>query len=484
MATSNLKVVIMGAGEVGKGLARRLVTEGYQVSIIDTSSALLSEVENHLDVMTVRGNGAGLSTLLAAGIDQSDLFVGVSASDEHNLLACGVAKQFGVPSTIARVRGEEYLFPDRSFYQRAMNIDFLINPDQVAAQELYDVLENPVAQSVAEFAGGRLKLIGLRVTPNAPICNRPLKELPALGYHGALLVVSLVRGREVIVPRGDTRLHSGDQIFVIADKEALHMVNEMGGIGEYHLRKVVILGASRVAYFLSEKIDHNQTRMILIEKNEERCRKFADELQHLTILNGDGTDIAELKESGVSDADCFITTAENDETNILSALLAKEEGARRVIALLRKPQYIPLMMHIKPIDVVINPRIATIHSIMRYIRRGKLLAMATIAGERAEAVEVVVDPDSPLAGKRIRDLKIPENVLIGAIVRNDRVIIPRGDDVVEAHDQVILIGLRETVEKLDDLMTQSAEMHTIRSLFQSFKRTVAMVSDKKKNGTR
>ncbi len=454
MAIQALSIIIVGAGEVGKGLAKRLSQEGHQVTIIDSNPAVLADIESQLDVLTVFGNGASAEILLQAGIKQTDLLIGVSDNDECNLLACAIVKQFNVAHTIARVRNEEYLLPDRSYYGKAMNIDLIINPDEVAALELFDLLENPIANSVTDFAGGKLKLVGFRATTASPICNRTLQELPQLGFSDSMLVGSLVRGQEVIIPRGDTRVLPGDQVYVIANTSSLSLLNDMAGIVARELRKVVIVGASRVSYFLLDKLQNKGANLILIEQNEQRCEQFATELIHVTILNGDGTDINMLSEAGVSEADGFVAASQDDETNILSALLSKERGAKRVISLLRKPQYIPLLAHIKPIDVAVNPRMSTINAIMRYVRQGKIMMMATMAEDKAEAIEVEVESESVLIGKKLKDGFLPRDVLLGAIVRGEDVIIPSGEDELRANDRAIIIALKEKVDKVDALFTR------------------------------
>ncbi|RJP22070.1 MAG: Trk system potassium transporter TrkA [Candidatus Omnitrophota bacterium] len=460
-------VIIIGAGEVGKGLARRLTAEGHQVKIIDNNPVILADIESKLDVLTVAGNGASASVLLQAGIENADLFIGVSDNDACNLLSCAIVKQFNVMRTIARVRSEDYLLPDRSHYSNAMNIDLIINPDEVAAIELYDLLENPIANSVADFAGGRLKLVGFRATIASPICNRTLQELPELGFSDSLLIGSLVRGNEVIIPRGDTRVIPGDQVYVIVDSASLDKLNKLGGIAARELRKVVIVGASRVSFFLAEKLKNSGANLILIDQDEARCEQFAAELEHATILHGDGTDITMLNEAGVNEADGFVAASQDDETNILSALLAKEQGAKRVISLLRKPQYIPLLAHIKPIDVAVNPRLATINAIMRYVRQGKILTMATLAEDKAEAIEVVVDSESVLIGKKLKDGFIPRDILLGAIVRENEVIIPKGEDELRANDQAIVIALKDKISKVDELFSRKKPPFGLKQFFGS-----------------
>ena len=467
-----MNILVMGAGEVGKGLARRLTMQGHQVRLIDDDSGVLGELETQLDVMVVEGNGASASILLEAGIEDSELFVGVSDNDEANMIACALAKQFGVQTTIARVRSEEYIIPNREHYAQAMNIDLIINPDEVASQQLYDLLQNPVASKVADFAGGRLKLIGLRVGKDAPICYHTLSELPELGFSGALLVATLVRQDEVEIPRGDTRVLPGDRIYVICALSELDKVNEMGGVKDRHLDRVVLVGASRVSYFLAERLREAEARCILIEQDAQRCEQFATELEATTVLNGDGTDIKILNEAGVDTTDGFVSCSQDDETNILSALLAKEEGAKRVITLIRKPQYIPLLSHIKPIDVAVNPRLVTINDIMRYVRQRKNLSMATMAGEKAEAIEVEVSPESPLVGRKLKEGVMPREVLLGAIVRGDEVIIPSGDDELQAGDRAVVIALKESISKVDDLLSRNGEGTGLQKFFKSITKAV------------
>ncbi|MDP8246389.1 MAG: Trk system potassium transporter TrkA [Candidatus Hinthialibacter antarcticus] len=451
MAKLQLTVIIMGAGQVGQGLARRLTKEGHQVKIIDANTTLLAEIENHVDAMCIAGNGASAQVLIDAGIQNADLFIGVSDNDECNMVSASLAKQFNVTTAIARVRNEEYLVPDRALYADAMHMDLIINPDEVASLELHDLLMIPMANSVAEFAEGRLKLIGFQVKPESLLCGKALKELPKLGYDETLLFACVVRSGDVVVPRGDTIVNAGDQVYVITSPSAYGYLSELGGVKDATLKKVVVVGASRAAFFLAERLEAAGVHLIIIEEDEARCELFADLLQEATILHGDGTDMSMLKEAGVRDADGFIASSQDDETNILAALLAKQEGAKRVISITRKPQYIPLLRFIEPIDVAINPRLSTINAIMRFVRKGKTLSMTTLADDRAEAIELEVVETSPLVGKKLKENPFPQNVLLGAIVRGDEIIIPKGEDALLAGDHAIMIALSESVGKLDDL---------------------------------
>ncbi len=459
--------MIIGAGEVGKGLARRFVNDGHNVKIIDIQADVMSDLESQLDVMTIEGNGASAAVLLQAGIESMDMVIGVSDNDDRNMLACAVAKQYGVTTTIARVRHEEYVFPNRDAYAKAMDIDLIINPDEVASQELCDLLENPVSNTVTDFAGGLLKLVGFKVKTDAPICNRALNELGGLGFKGQMLVATLVRNQEVIIPHGETRIYPGDQVYVIAAPSALDIVNQMGGVKNRNLRKVVMVGASRISYFLADRFEDKNIRFILIERDLNRCQEFASELEETTVLHGDGTDMNILKEAGASESDGFVASAQDDETNILSCLLAKEQGAKRVITFIRKPQYMPLLSHIKPIDVAINPRQSTINAILRFVRQGKILSMTTISDDRAEAIEVEVAQQSTLVGRKLKENILPRGVLLGAIVRNGSIIIPSGDDQLEAGDHALVIALKASVTKVDELFSRKGKHAGFTKIMQS-----------------
>jgi trk system potassium uptake protein TrkA len=467
-----MNIIIMGAGEVGKGLAIRLVKEGHNVEIIDINPSVRTELETHVDVKLIEGNGASISVLESADIHQADMFIGVSDNDERNMIACSLAKQSGVGTTIARVRSEEYIFPDRTKYTESMKIDLLINPDEVSSQELFDLLENPVATSVADFSSGRLKLVGFPITSESPLCNRPLSDLPTLGFEGQFLVAALVRNEIASIPRGDTKIQLDDELFVIAAPSALNLINEMGGKDTRSMKRVILVGASRVSFFLAERLEKTDASVILIDKDEERCNQFAKDLTTTRILHGDGRDITVLDEAGIKDVDGFISASQDDETNILSALLAKQKGAKRVISLMRKPQYIPLMSHIKPIDVALNPRLVTIHAIMRYVREGKILTMASLANDMAEAIEMEVVEGSRAVGRKLKEGIIPRDILLGAIVRGNNVIIPRGEDSLEPGDRVVLIVLKQSLKKVDDLMLDGTKSNGLQRLFQSISKTV------------
>ena len=457
-----MKIVIVGAGEVGKGIAKQLVEEDHHVTLVDRNPDTVSELESQMDALCIEGNGASAQVLEKAGIKTADMLIAVSDHDEMNMLACAVAHAFGVATTVARVRSEAYTVHHRSLYRDAMHINLLINPDEVAAQEFYSLLQIPIATEVADFAEGHMKLVGFRVTPKSPIANHYIKELPELGFGESILVASIVRNDELIIPSGDTRVVPGDRVFVLAREEVLGTVSQMGGRDPEPAKRVIIVGGSRAAFYLATRLAENNIQCTLIDVNRSRCERLAEELEGTLVLCADGTDVNSLVEAGVAGVDGFIAVSEDDETNILSALLAKERGAQKVISLLRKSQYIPLMEHIRMIDVALNPRVATINAILRFVRQGKILSIATIYEDRAEAMEVVVSPDSPLIGRPLRESFLPRDVLLGAIVRNGKIRIPRGDDSLQAGDSAIVVAPRRMIKEINQLLAKAKLTTRIR----------------------
>lgn len=457
-----MRIIIVGGGEVGKGLAQRLGLEDHHVTLVEASPEQNAELENRLDVLCVEGNGASARVLDEAGMKSADMLIAVSDSDECNMVACALAKESGVATTIARVRNEAYVLPDRGVYAKALNIDLLVNPDEVAAVEVREVLQVPVATNVSEFAEGKMRLVGLNLTPHSPLANRRLAETADLGFQGIMTVVAVLRRNELIIPSGGLRLENNDHISVMVRKEDLAEVNRLAGQEPADLNKVVIMGGSRAGAYLASQLENDGVRVVLIEVNDERAAYLADELEDSLVLCADGTDISVLAEAGVAKANGFVAASSNDEENILSALLAKEQGAKKVIAILRKPHYMPLLQHIRPIDTALNPRVATINAILRYVHQGKLLTVVNLGENQAEAIEVVVAPDSPVVGLPLKKNVFPPNVLVGGIMRGDEILVPHGDTVIEAGDRALVVASREHIRDINNLLSRARMTSRLR----------------------
>lgn len=450
-----MKIIIVGGGEVGKGLANRFVIEDHEVTLIEENETRVAEIESGLDVFCVQGNGACMHVLEEAGVNSADILIAVCDSDECNMIACCLAKAHGVATTVARVRNEGYVMADRDIYCQAMNIDLIINPDEVAAAEVHELLQTSVATEINEFAEGKMRLVGLNLTHSSPMLNRRLLEIGELGLHGKLTVVSVLRHNDLIIPSGDLRLHLNDHVSLMVRVDDIELVNQFAGIEEQPLNKVVIMGGSRAGAYLANRLENENVRVVLIEADEERAARLADDLEDSLVLCADGTDITVLAEAGVSQAEGFVTASTDDENNILSALLGKQQGARKVIAILRKSHYMPLLQHIQPIDAALNPRLATINAILRYIKQGKIQTVASLGENKAEAMEVIVAPDSPVIGKALRRNILPANVVLGGIIRDGDIVVPQGDTTLQPGDRALVVAPRELIGEINHLLSRA-----------------------------
>ncbi len=460
-----MKIIIVGGGEVGKGLASRFVVEDHDVTMIEASAERAADIENNIDVLCIEGNGASLRILEEAGLQTADMLIAVSDSDECNMLSCALAKKNGVATVIARVRKEAYILPSRDVYAKAFDIDLLINPDEVAAAEVHEVLQIPVATEVNEFGEGRMRLVGLNLNSNSPLVNRKLAQIADLGLQARLTVVAVQRRNELIIPKGDLTLHVNDHLSLMVRAEEMSLVNEIAGVKDSVLNKVVIMGGSRAGAYLAARLEDDGVRVILVEENEDRAARLADELEDSLVLCADGTDITVLAEAGVATADGFVAASTDDENNILSALLAKEQGAKKVIAILRKSHYMPLMHHIRPIDAALNPRVATINAILRYVRQGKILTVASLGETRAEAMEVIVADDSPVVGRALKHGILPRDVLLGGVIRGDEILVPHGDTELQPGDRALVVASREQINEINHLLSRARLTTRLRRFF-------------------
>lgn len=445
-----MRILILGAGEVGFHLARQLSDEGHDVVIIEENRDRVRAIEDSLDAMVVHGNAASLSSLEEAGIARTDLLLAVTSLDEINLMACLSASQYKVPIKIARVSKPDYFAHSAILPPERMGVDRMINPERECAIETYQLLQSAAATEFAQFEGGMVQLIGLRVREGAPIAGRTLAELGANQRRSRYLVAAIVRDGLTIVPRGDDRVQAHDQIFVIGEPQHLPEILPDAGHKAFTLRRVVIAGGSREALLLAQMLEEHRIGCTILETNRARALALAETLGSTLVLHGDATDLDLLEMEGVGDADGFVAFTGSDETNLLSCLLAKNLGTRKVIALIERMNYIPLVARVG-IDAAVSPRLSTVNAILSYVRRGSVLSVATLKGTAAEAIEFDVTANFRYAGVPLGEARFPEGSLIGAIVRGDRVIIPRGTDAIRVGDRVIVFTLTSAVPDVEAL---------------------------------
>jgi len=326
----------------------------------------------------------------------------------------------------------------------------MINPDLECARETFNLLSRMAATDVAEFADGAVVLLGLKIAPSAPVAGLTLAETAKLSSGRDFLAVAISRNGETIIPGGGDKLLKGDQIFIIGKSRAIPEMMRLAGHSDLMLQRSMIVGGGDVGFLLAQMLEEREIQSVLIEEDKKRCVKLAEDLDGSLVLCGDGTNLDLLQAEGVGEMDGFVAATDDDGTNILSALLAKHFGAKKVIALLKRMEYIPLASTIG-IDASVNPRLSTLNAILRFVRGENVLAIATIKGYGAEAIEFVVNGGSSLIGKKLVDINFPKDAIVGTIIRGQHVIIPYGQSKIEAGDEVIVFALPGTIEDVENM---------------------------------
>ncbi|CAN5829573.1 Trk system potassium transporter TrkA [soil metagenome] len=446
-----MKILILGAGDVGFHLAQQLAEENHDVVVIEQDRDRVRSIRDAMDAIVLEGNGASLTMLEKAGIEKTDLLLAVTSQDEINLMACLSASQYQVPVKIARVSKPDYFDHTGILPPERLGVDLMINPERECAMETYQLLQSAAATEFAQFEGGLVQLIGLRVKPDAPIAGKTLSEIGrATGQRARYLIVSVVSDGVTVIPKGDTRIEADNRIFVVGAPAELPDILPLAGYSRFNLRRVVIAGGSREGWFLSRMLEDHKIECTIIESNRHRAMEFAEVLRKSLVLHGDATDLELLEMEGIGEADGFVAYTGSDETNLLSCLLAKNLGTRKVISLIKRFDYIPLVSRVG-VDAAVSPRLSTVNAILKYVRRESVLAVATLKGTSAQGIEFDVTSRFPYAGRRLAEVRFPAGMLIGAILRGDRVIIPRGTDAIRVGDRVIAFMLPSAISKAESL---------------------------------
>lgn len=445
-----MRVIIVGAGEVGYHLAERLSQENQDVVVIEADPDRAERASELLDVMTVVGNGASIPVLEKAGVRDSRILLAVTSLDEVNLISCLAATRLGVDYTIARISNPDYYERGSVLSRERLGIDLMINPEREAAREAFQLLSSAAATDVANFAEGRVQLIGLVVRENAPVSGRTLAQLGEAyqGYH--YVTVAIVRNGETTIPDGSSTIEAGDHIYMLSPLTEVASIPPLAGYDPFELKRVMIAGGSAEGLFLAEILEENGVECTILDNDRRRCLELAEALPKSLILHADATDLELLEMEGVSGIDGFVAATGHDETNLLSSLLAKTVGARKVVSLIEKFDYLPLVPKVG-LDAAVSPRMSAVNAILRYVRRGRVMTVATLKGIEAEAIEFRVADDAPIANRLVADLDFPRGGVIGTIIRGEEIIIPRGTDQVLPGDEVIVFALPEAIAEIEKL---------------------------------
>jgi trk system potassium uptake protein TrkA len=450
-----MKVVICGAGQVGYNIARYLAGAGNDVTVIDQRPELTQKIGESLDIQAITGFASHPEVLEQAGAADAELLIAVTFADEVNMVACQVAHSlFNVPTKIARVRHQSYLQSrwQDLFRREHIPIDVIISPELEVARAIGRRLEVPGATEVTPFADDRVRLIATRCGPDCPILDTPLRQLTFLFPDLHLTCVGITRGNRFFVPTGDDHLIVGDEVYSVV--ETSHTARGMRAYGheERVAERIVITGGGNIGLFLAQQLEVTQPQatLTLIENSAERARFIADKLDRTVVLNGDARDPEIHEEANLRTAEAIVSVTNDDEVNIMAALLAKRLGCQQALTLVNNNAYAPLLGSLG-IDVMINPRETTVSSVLQHVRRGRIKSVYSLRDGEAEVFEAEALETSPLVGQTLRDARLPSGVIVGAILRDDLVIMPRSDTVIRARDRVIVVARAAVVKKVEKL---------------------------------
>jgi len=435
-----MKIIILGAGQVGTSVAANLVHEANDITVVDKKPELLRALQDRFDLRTVAGNGAHPDVLIRAGAEDADMIIAVTNSDETNMVASQVAYTlFHTPTKIARVRSPGFLDYPKLFSNEALPIDVPISPEELVTDYIMRLIKNAGTLQVLDFAGGRARLVAVKAHHGGPLVGQELRNLSEHMPDVDARVAAIYRQDHGIQPDGDTVIEVDDEVFFIAAPNHIRAVMSELRRLESPYRRLVFAGGGNIGTRLAKSLERNY-RVKVIERNLDRCKHIAELLEKTIVLHGDAADEELLQEENIENTDVFCAVTNDDEVNVLAAMLAKRLGARKVMALINRPAYVDLVQH-GAIDIAISPQQATIGSLLKHVRRGDVVMVHSLRRGAAEAIEAIAHGDrysSKVVGRTVEELQLPRGASIGAIVRGDRVLVAHHDTRIDAEDHVIL----------------------------------------------
>ena len=452
-----MKVLIIGAGEVGFHIASRLSIENKDVVVIDHDQQSLRRVADQTDVQTIAGSGSSPVVLRDAGIKEAEIILAVTDSDETNLVACLVANILS-PSTkkLARIRNADFDNYHNMFKDQPPYIDTIINPEIEVVNTIERLINVPGASEVVDLAEGRLKLVGVRLGEDSPYARQKLSDLSDRSGGRLFLVAAIVRSEKMIVPRGNTRLMANDIVYFISEKDTLGRSLKAFGKTAQPVKRALIVGGGRLGLRLAKRFEAADIKAKIIDADPVRCAKLAEEVHKTVVLQGDGSDQELLAEEHIENMDVVVSLTNDEQTNILISLLAKRMGAANTVTKISKFNYIPLMSTIG-VEQVVSPRLSAINTILQHIRKGKVLSAISLKEEQAEILEAVALSTSDLVGTPLKKITMPKDTLVIGIIRGEEIIIPSGDSVIHPEDRVVIFAQKYAIPKVEKMLAVKLE---------------------------
>jgi trk system potassium uptake protein TrkA len=452
-----MKIVIVGAGEVGFHFAQWLALENKEIVVIDKNPDALKWVLEHLDVQTLQGSGANPKVLEEAGIKSADVILVATDSDEVNITCCFFANLLAPHiHKVTLVRNEEY-----ADYQEAMvkqiNLDAVVNPDQEVVNSILRLMSAPDVEEINDFVGGRIKMIGKHLPSDSPLSGRKLTDLPAIIERNRMIIASLIRDDRLIIPKGTDTLKPGDFVYFVCEEKNLEEILKLFGRTGSTIKNILILGGGNLGFRLAVELEKRRRyHTKLIEKDPQRCQELSAGLHRTIVLQGYATDQEFLEQENIGSMDMVAAMTRDEEMNILSCLLAKQMGAKKTVARINKFAYMSIVQIIG-IDHIVSPRLSAINCIFPYMRRGKVISTVSIKGKEAEVMEAVALENSDIVGTPLKKLRFPKEALILCIMRGEQVFIPSGDSAIYPQDRVIILSTRQNISRVEQFLMGKPE---------------------------
>ena len=448
-----MKIVIIGAGEVGYNIASRLALESKAVVVIDQNESACRRIAEDLDVQVITGSGSSPSILTEAGIRDTDILLAVTDSDEINITACLLANQLSpLTRKLARLRNEELIPFHSSLKNEAPGIDTIINPEVEVVKTVRKLMDVPEARDTGDLNEGKVKYVGVRLDDSSPIAGLPLSAFHERFGEERPLLAAIIRDNEVIVPTGKDKTLPGDLVYFVCETRHLEEKLNLLNICTHPVKKVLIVGGGRIGAQLARTLEADRIETKIIEADLNRCHELSRHMEKTIILHGDGSDQKLFMEENIGAMDAVVTVTDDDETNVLVSLLARNMGVANTITRIGKAGYYPLLSTIG-IEKVVSTRVSAVSSILQDIRQGHVLSDISIFGERGEFIEAIALETSDITGSPLRKISFPKGAILVCIIRRDEVIIPAGDDQVAPGDRIILFAVQHAVKKLEKLLT-------------------------------
>jgi trk/ktr system potassium uptake protein len=444
-----MKVIIAGAGDVGFHLAKLLAFEDHEIILIDLSAAKLAHAAKNLDVITIKGSSTSFSILEKAEVSEADLFIAVTQSEETNISTSIIAKHLGAKKTIARVQNMEFLFRKDKLNLYDLGIDEIISPESLAAREIKRLLREVAITDSFDFDNGKLSLIGVNICPKSVFDGKTLVDAARLHNSHTFNTVAILHGNETIIPHGYTRYEANDHAYFIALPEGIDRIVSMSTVEKSQgLKRVMVLGGSKVGVHAARRLS-KKYKVKLIEQDKQKCFELADELPNVMVIHGDCRDVELLQEEEIGETDAFIAVTGNSETNIISSLVAKDNNVKKTIALVENVDYIHLSQNIG-VDTMINKKLIAANFIFRYIRKGDIVNLTSIHGVDAEVLEFIVKAESKITEHALRDVKLPDSVIVGGVIRKGEAVIPTGDFQFRPKDRAVVLCKQEAIQQVEE----------------------------------